>query len=388
MLFRLRLHGEACLALYRPARRYMVNAAVRVGLIGTSGWAAGFHLPVLQSHDAAVVAAVCGRDRQRAAALADQHGVEQVYTDYQTMFDEADLDAVSVVTPEDLHHPMVMAALRAGLHVLCEKPMAFSAAQSAEMLAAAECAGVKHMVQFTNRGLPHYRYVKSLLDDGYVGQPYYGYFYWPTGWGPSEEVDNYHWASDARRARGAVNELGAHMIDVARWYMGDVVRVSASLRTFVQRADIDGGVMDNANDSACLLLDFASGAHAVLHVGMPNIVGPGLAHTGQTVIISGHDGSLEARCDPWTDVAVSEIVGLRRRAEQAETLAIPDDYFGGTPRGNAFDVFRRQSIGPRLFIDAIVGDLDISPNFADGHQVQRIIEAAVRSGLSGTAQDL
>ena len=72
---------------------------------------------------------------------------------------------------------------------------------------------------------------------------------------------------------------------------------SASLRTFVQRADIDGGVMDNANDSACLLLDFASGAHAVIHIGLPNIVGPGLSHTGQTVIISGHDGTLETRCD-------------------------------------------------------------------------------------------
>ena len=180
------------------------------------------------------------------------------------------------------------------------------------------------------------------------------------------------------------------MIDLARWYVGDVVRVSASLRAFVQRADIDGGVMDNANDSACLLLDFASGAHAVLHVGLPNIIGPGLAHTGQTVIISGHDGTLETRCDPWTDprAAVSEIVGLRRGAEEAETLTIPDDYFGGTPRNDAFAVFRQQSVGPRLFLDAIVDDLDISPSFSDGHQVQRIIEAAMRSGRSGAAQVL
>ena len=74
----------------------------------------------------------------RARALAEQHGVEQVFTDYQAMIDRAGLDAVAVVTPEDLHHPMVMAALRAGLHVLCEKPMAFSAAESEEMLAAAE----------------------------------------------------------------------------------------------------------------------------------------------------------------------------------------------------------------------------------------------------------
>ena len=108
------------------------------------------------------------------------------------MTDDAELDAVSVVTPEDLHHPMVMAALRAGLHVLCEKPMAFSAAESAEMLSAAESAGVRHIGAVHQSWMPHYRYVKSLLDDGYVGQPYHGYFYWPTGWGPSEELNNYH----------------------------------------------------------------------------------------------------------------------------------------------------------------------------------------------------
>src|SRR5918994_171427 len=111
-----------------------MTAKIRVGLIGTGAWAADFHLPSFESHDAAVVAAICGRDQQRAKALAERHGVEQVFADYQTMIDRAGLDAVAVVTPGDLHHPMVMAALRAGLHVLCEKPMAFTAAESEEML--------------------------------------------------------------------------------------------------------------------------------------------------------------------------------------------------------------------------------------------------------------
>jgi len=72
------------------------------------------------------------------------------------MIDSSELDALVVAMPEDLHHPMVMAGVEAGLHVLCEKPMAFMADRSGEMLAA-ERARVKHMVQFTNRGLPHYR---------------------------------------------------------------------------------------------------------------------------------------------------------------------------------------------------------------------------------------
>lgn len=302
------------------------------------------------------------------------------------MIDQAELDAVIVATPEDLHHPMTMAALEAGKHVLCEKPLAFTAAQSQEMLSAAEAANVKHMVQFTNRGLPHYRFTKKLLDDGYIGEPYHAYFSWPTGWFPAEDVNAYHWALDARRSKGAVNELGAHMIDVARWFLGDVVRVSATLRNFVPRMDQDGTPMENANDSAFLLLDFASGAHAVVHVGLPNIAGDGLHHTGQVAIISGSDGTLESRGDPWTSPAISEISGLRRGASSAETLTVPETFYGDSDPEDVFDVFRSQSIGPRLFIDAIIHDLAISPSFGDGHEVQRIIDAAIESDLTNTAQ--
>jgi predicted dehydrogenase len=361
---------------------------VRVGLIGTSGWADELHLPVLASHNQAVLAAICGRNGPRARALADKYGVAQVFTDYRRMIEDAELDAVVVATPEDLHHPMVMAAVQAGLHVLCEKPLAFSAAQSAEMLAAVEQAGVKHMVQFTNRGLPHYRYLKRLLDDGYIGVPYHAYFTWPTGWGPAHDVNPYHWAYDAARAKGVANELGAHMIDVARWFLGDVVRVSASMQSFVHRDGPDGAPMENANDSALMLLDFANGAHAMVHVGSPNIAGPGLRHTGQTAIICGSDGTLETRADPWTVPPVSEITGLRRGSDQAENLVVPDAYYGGVDPIDRFGVFKRQSIGPRLFIDSIINDLPITPSFVDGHQVQRIIEAAIDSHLTGQARVL
>lgn len=371
---------------------------VRVGLVGSGGWAEYFHAPIVAAHDGAVLAAVCGRNRERAEALAAAHSVDRVYTDVQDMIDEAHLDAVIVATAEDAHHPAVMASLAAGLHVLCEKPMAFSAAQSAEMLESANRAGVKHMIQFTNRGLPHFRYVKRLLDEGYIGQPYHGYFYWPPGWSPAAEVNPYHWVWDAQRSKGTLNELGAHMIDLARWYFGDVVRVSASLGTFVHRMGVDGQPMDTANDSAFLLLDFANGAHAVVHVGTPNIVGPGLQHTGQTVILSGADGTLETRGDPWTHPLppVSEIVGFRRGMDTAERLvaveadaadADPGDAPAGFP-GDAFAVFWTQSIGPRLFIDAILDDRPIEPSFHDGHQVQRIVEAAIESHQTGTPQNL
>lgn len=361
---------------------------VRVGLVGSGNWAEYFHAPIVAAHDGAVLAAVCGRNRERAEALAVEHSVDRVYTDVQEMIDEGHLDAVIVATAEDAHHPAVMASLAAGLHVLCEKPMAFSAAQSGEMLESADRAGVKHMIQFTNRGLPHFRYVKRLLDEGYIGQPYHGYFYWPSGWLPAAEVNPYLWGWDARRSKGSLNELGAHMIDLARWYFGEVVRVSASLGTFVPRMGLDGEPMETANDSAFVLLDFANGAHAVVHVGTPNISGPGLQHTGQTVVLSGAAGTLETRGDPWTGPLppVSEILGLRRGADTAERLVVAEA--GGADSDAGFAVFRTQSVGPRLFIDAILDDRPIEPSFHDGHQVQRIVEAAMDSHQTGTSQNL
>ncbi len=78
---------------------------VRIGLIGTSGWADEFHLPAVGSHESGTVVAICGRDRHQGELLAHKYGVPSVYTDYQTMIDQAELDAVIVATPEDLHHP-------------------------------------------------------------------------------------------------------------------------------------------------------------------------------------------------------------------------------------------------------------------------------------------
>ena len=136
---------------------------VRVGVIGTSWYADMMHLPNLKSHPRAELAAICGRNRERAEEMARKYEIPRVFTDYRELIEEGDLDAVVVATPDDLHHPMTMAALDAGLHVLCEKPMALNAGQAGEMYDKAEAAGVKHMVFFTYRWWPSYRYLKQLV---------------------------------------------------------------------------------------------------------------------------------------------------------------------------------------------------------------------------------
>lgn len=271
------------------------------------------------------------------------------------------------------------------MHVLCEKPLALTVAEAREMFEKADAIGVKHMVQFTNRWLPHYRFVKRLLNEGYIGQPYHAYFHWPTGWGRYQDVSRYYWYYDPQRTHGVVSEVGSHIIDLARWYLGDIISVSARLATFTQRPGPDGNLIASANDSSFLIVEFASGAQASLHLTTANLAGRGLMHTGQITILHGRDGTLETRCDPWTEPAVSETRGLRRDSEEAEMLVVPDEYFGDADRRDSFDVFRKQSTGPRLFVDAILNDTSLTPTFYDGYKVQQVIEAALESDRTGRA---
>src|SRR5262245_44551294 len=100
---------------------------VRVGIVGTSSWADSMYLPALTQHPQAEVVAVCGRNRERAEAFAARWKIPAVYTDYRHMITDAGLEAIIVATTNDAHYPITMAALDAGLHILCEKPLAVNA---------------------------------------------------------------------------------------------------------------------------------------------------------------------------------------------------------------------------------------------------------------------
>jgi predicted dehydrogenase len=99
--------------------------------------------------------AICGRNRERAEEMAHKYAIPTVFTDYHELIDKGHVQALVVATPDDLHYPITMAALDAGLHVLCEKPMALTVKQAREMTEKAEKVGVKHMVLFTNRWWVH-----------------------------------------------------------------------------------------------------------------------------------------------------------------------------------------------------------------------------------------
>jgi predicted dehydrogenase len=235
------------------------------------------------------------------------------------------------------------------------------------------------MTYFTWRWAPPYRYLRELIDQEYLGRCFHCRLHYLGGYGRDAE---YGWRFDRRRANGILGDLGSHMIDLARWYVGDIARVSAHLATYVERPGADGGALDPANDAAVLAIEFANGAHGSIHVSA-------VAHIGergqeQYVALHGASGTLEASLS-FADTAVRS---MRQHEESFRILPIPAALWGEVDQSapffsQLFEPFRMQPIGTRLFIDAIIADQPVSPSFYDGWKAQEAIDAAIESHRTG-----
>jgi predicted dehydrogenase len=355
-----------------------MSKKVRVGVIGTSWYADIMHLPALQSHPQADLVAICGRNQERAKEMSAKYGEPETFSEYRKMIQESNLDAVIIASPDDLHFEMTMQSLEAGLHVICEKPLAMNAGRAWEMHQNAVAAEVKHMTYFTYRWMPFLKYVRDLIVQEYIGLLYHCEFRFQMGFGRSQE---YRWRFDKKRANGVLGDLGSHLIDMARWLVGDITSVSALLGIFVDRPGADGGVIDPANDAALLQIKFANGAHGTIQASAVTH----LADRGSQMQIKlyGEAGSLEIDLIPRRAGVVIHVA--RSQDEQFQILEVPDSYWGAADPSDLFTIFTQNSAGTRLFIEAILEDQPLRPNFYDGFKAQQVVDAALKSHEKGCA---
>ncbi|HET9600320.1 MAG TPA: Gfo/Idh/MocA family oxidoreductase [Acidimicrobiales bacterium] len=359
---------------------------LRVGLIGTSWWADAMYLPALAHHPRGAITALCGRDPDRTRASAARWGVPQVHTEWLEMVDSGSIDAVIVASPNDTHHDVVMAAADRGLHVLCEKPVALSADEAAAMAAAAEAAGIVTMVPFTYRWMPTNRWMKALVEEGYVGQPYHLNLRYFTGYARGPE---YSWRFDvARSGGGLLGDLGSHWLHLARWWLGEVSSIGAISQTFVER-DLrpDGSDYVHGEDSAVMTLRFASGAYGTLQVSAVCWEGTPFGQTHHAEV-HGSEGTLYARND-WD--TVQEVRGLRSGDHGGpQVLPVPDELWQGARRSSVHDtyrdVFRAGDSMTRAWVDAAADGRPCQPDLAEGARVQALVEAATASAASDGRQ--
>ena len=356
---------------------------LNIGIVGTSWWADAMYLPALAAHPQARWHAICGRDAGKAQAMAERWAIPQVYSDVAEMIRAGGLDALIVASSNETHYAITMAALKAGLHVLCEKPLALTYAQANAMADLAEAQGVTTMVPFTYSYMPISRYVKQLVDQGYVGTPYHANLRYYTGYGRKTD---YIWRFDARRAgAGAIGDIGSHFIYLAWWWLreraGEVVEVSCMTGNLIERAKLDpsGAAYPQTEDSGVLLLRFESGAQAIIHA---TTVAYENTPFGQThhAELHGSNGTLYAFCD-WDQV--QQVSGAQAPNGALAAMPIPDSIWGNARRDSVHntyrDVFRQQDHMTREWVNAIVAGRRVTPDFRAGAVIQRLIDAAILS---------
>jgi predicted dehydrogenase len=356
---------------------------VRIGIAGTSWWADAMYLPALANHPLADVRGVVGGSRHdHTREFAERWGIPGAYDSLGELFAAEPLDALLVLTPNRHHFATTMAGIEHGLHVLCEKPLGMTAREARLLTEAAALAGVTTMVPFTYRFMPANRYLKELVDEGWLGQPYHLNLRYYTGFG---RTGAYAWRFDVGEAGSGISgDLGSHWVYMARWYFGEIAAVTAVYSHLVPRGPRpDGAPYEVAEDAALMLLEFQNGATGSLHLSsLAHEPGPfGQRHE---LDLHGSGGTLRAVSD-W--LTVQRVDGCRADETEAHEMPIPDRLFGNARRDTVHntyrDVFREQDNMTRGFVTAIARGESATPDFADGLAVQRVLEASDRSAREG-----
>lgn len=265
---------------------------------------------------------ISGRHREAVQSAAQIFGVERAVIDWREVLADPEVDVVDICTPPGTHAEIVEAAAQAGKAILCEKPLAAGYDGALRAAQAVRRAGVRNAICFNYRRLPALSLMKQMIDDGRIGDPRL----WRASWLSDEFLDPevpFDWRF--RRSMGAstIADLGAHLIDLAGWMIGDVDAVSAQSQTFVtERRDPDaaGLVSVDADDASSALLRFRSGALGVFETAKISPRRP----CDFTVEVNGSRGTLRfdySRLNElWYGDAGEppELYGMRRiRAEHA-----------------------------------------------------------------------
>ena len=202
---------------------------LRVGIVGL-GWVAGAHIETFKAVEGANVTAICSRRTHDEAELENTYGIPlRAYTDFETMVADPNIDVIDVCTPHPLHAQQIVAAAKAGKHVLIEKPICLTFEEAKEVKAAIEQAGVKACVCFECRFSAHFTMIHSVLQQGLLGELHYGEVDYYHGIGPW--YGQYEWNVKKDFGGSSLLTAGCHALDALLFFMGSTVSETTSYAT-------------------------------------------------------------------------------------------------------------------------------------------------------------
>jgi predicted dehydrogenase len=327
---------------------------------------------------------IAGRDETALAEAADRYGFDRTTTDWREVIDS--VDVVYVLTPNDLHAEPSIAALEAGVHVLCEKPLATTLEAAEHMVDAAEASDAVAGCAFNYRFVPAMRRIKGLVDDGVLGE--LRHFRGPYLQDFQADADGpWIWRNDADVAGyGRVGDVGSHTIDLARWLVGDVERVAGMLTQFVdERPHPDTGEPTpvTTDDAYGALLEFESGVQGVIE---GSRMATGHKNTNVVELI-GSKGAVRYDVERFNEIE------LRREDDEGfQTISVtgPDDPYMDHwwPAGHGIGWEHSFVHENDEFLRHIDDGTPHRPSFADAYAVQEVVEAIVESDAGGNWVDV
>jgi predicted dehydrogenase len=361
----------------------MAKREFTIGVIGL-----GFgrsHIAAFQANGCRVIA-VCQRNVSQAGSIAERYGVPGVFERWEDLLDKAKPDIVVIATPPHLHKAIALAAFAQGAHVLCEKPVALSAADAREMVDAATRAERTAMTNFNWRSPVAFQRFHAMVHEGFLGQLLHVQVRYLFGrFADSNTAST--WRMDKSQAGlGAMGDAGVHAIDFVRWNFGEITRVSAQSSVYPSRTMVDGTTPADTEDLCQLVAELASGARVALTISR---VARGANE--QTMEAYGTAGALRYALlrdkSRWWRGELQATVGPNGSFAPVPVRA-------GLPRaagdGELPDVIGRTTIAPvvKRFLAGIRAKQSPSPSLEEGWRAQLVLDAVQRATATRTWEDV
>jgi predicted dehydrogenase len=337
---------------------------VRVAIIGT-GRMGDYHAERFREVKNCEVVAAVDVDATRAGAFCKKHSIPASYPTVEELLARGEVEAASIVTPDAFHAPLSIQCLKAGKHVLCEKPLALNYRDAIRMVAAARKVGVINMVNFSYRDWPCIQAVAALVHRGDLGEMRHVEASYLQSWLPSKYWGDWRttptwlWRlSSSHGSKGALGDIGVHIIDFATYPVGHISSVYCRLRTFPKAPrDRVGEYVLDANDSAVLCIEFKNRALGTIHT--TRWAG---GHINRLYLkVAGTKGSVEIDSERTTTGYRMSVGKDLDQGAWKDVVAPP------VP-----NIYQR-------FIKSILTGKQDQPDFARGAEVQKILDACFKS---------